>query len=79
MSHFLTVRERTIDQVSELLTVTLNAEEIINIGDTLIQRYPDRFTDSFEANKHRVSNLTDVESRRVRNRIAGYITRQKNK
>lgn len=57
----------------------LNAEEIINIGDSLLQRYPDSFTDRFEDNKYRVANLTDVESRRVRNRIAGYITRQKNK
>lgn len=56
--------------------MTLNSEEIINIGDTLIQRHPDRFTDDFEENRHRVENLTDVESRRVRNRIAGYITRQ---
>ncbi len=56
--------------------MTLNAKEIINIGDTLLQRHPDRFTDSFETNCRRVSTLTDVESRRVRNRIAGYITRQ---
>jgi len=56
--------------------VTLDSEEIIDIGETLIQRHPDRFTDDFETNKHRVANLTDVESRRVRNRISGYITRQ---
>jgi small subunit ribosomal protein S17e len=56
--------------------VTLDSEEIISIGDTLVQRHPDRFTDDFEENRHRVANLTDVESRRVRNRIAGYITRQ---
>jgi small subunit ribosomal protein S17e len=57
--------------------VTLDSEEIISIGETLIQRHPDRFTDDFEENRHRVAALTDVESRRVRNRIAGYITRQK--
>ena len=56
--------------------MTLDSKEIINIGDTLIQRHPDRFTDDFEENKHRVANLTDVESKRVRNRISGYITRQ---
>ena len=59
-----------------LRDVTLDSEEIIDIGETLIQRHPDRFTDEFEENKHRVANLTDVESRRVRNRISGYITRQ---
>jgi small subunit ribosomal protein S17e len=56
--------------------VTLDSEEIIDIGETLIQRHPDRFTGDFEENKHRVANLTEVESRRVRNRISGYITRQ---
>jgi small subunit ribosomal protein S17e len=56
--------------------VTLDSEEIISIGDTLLQRHPDRFTDDFEENRHCVANLTDVESRRVRNRIAGYVTRQ---
>jgi small subunit ribosomal protein S17e len=53
-----------------------NSEEIISIGDALRSRHPGRFTDDFEANKHRVETLTDVESRRVRNRIAGYITRR---
>lgn len=57
--------------------MALNSEEIIDIGETLLQRYPERFADDFEANKRSVANLTDVESRRVRNRIAGYITRQK--
>ncbi|WP_227738999.1 30S ribosomal protein S17e [Halorientalis pallida] len=56
--------------------MTLDSEEIIDIGETLVQRHPDRFTDDFEENKHRVANLTEVESRRVRNRISGYITRQ---
>jgi len=56
--------------------MTLDAKEIINIGDTLLKRHPDSFTNSFKTNCSRVSDLTDVESRRVRNRVAGYITRQ---
>ncbi len=52
------------------------ATEIISIGETLLSRYPDEFTADFEANKRRVERLTDVESTRVRNRIAGYLTRQ---
>lgn len=48
----------------------------MSIGDSLLQRYPDHFTDDFQENKHRVEELTDVESKRVRNRIAGYITRR---
>jgi small subunit ribosomal protein S17e len=57
--------------------MTANSEEIISIGDSLLQRHPGRFTDDFEENKHRVEKLTDVESKRVRNRIAGYITRRR--
>lgn len=40
----------------------------------LIEMYPDLFTDDFEHNKLVVRRLVDVESKRVKNRIAGYIT-----
>ncbi|ADB62772.1 Ribosomal protein S17E-like protein (plasmid) [Haloterrigena turkmenica DSM 5511] len=53
-----------------------NANEIISIGDSLIEQYPDSFTEDFEENKVRVEQLTSVEAKRVRNRIAGYITRK---
>ena len=53
-----------------------NSEEIIGIGDSLIERHPDAFTEDFEKNKQRVEQLTAVEAKRVRNRIAGYITRK---
>jgi small subunit ribosomal protein S17e len=54
-----------------------NSSEIISIGDTLLERHPASFTEDFEETKHRVEQLTDVEAKRVRNRIAGYITRKK--
>ena len=56
--------------------MTQNSKEIISIGDSLLGRYPDQFSDNFVENKHRVESLTAVESKRVRNRIAGYITRR---
>lgn len=56
--------------------MSTNSDEIIGIGETLITRHPDQFTQDFEANKQRVVQLTDVESTRVQNRVAGYITRQ---
>ena len=44
----------------------------------LLEEYPDQFTDDFDTNKHLVSEYTDVESnKRMRNWIAGYITRYK--
>ena len=42
----------------------------------LMERYPDAFTDDFEQNKESVEKLTNIESKGVRNRIAGYVTRK---
>lgn len=43
-------------------------------GERLLAEYPEAFTDDFEHNKRSVSALTNVESKAVRNRIAGYVT-----
>jgi len=40
----------------------------------LMERYPDEFGDDFEHNKDVVTELTNIESKGVRNRIAGYVT-----
>jgi len=40
----------------------------------LLDRYPDLFNDDFEHNKEMVSQVTNVESSLLRNRIAGYVT-----
>jgi small subunit ribosomal protein S17e len=45
-------------------------------GRTLLERYPDAFGHDFEHNKELVTELTNIESKGVRNRIAGYITRK---
>jgi small subunit ribosomal protein S17e len=42
----------------------------------LMERYPDAFGPDFEHNKEVVEELTNIESKGVRNRIAGYITRK---
>ncbi|MGB9725970.1 MAG: 30S ribosomal protein S17e [Fervidicoccaceae archaeon] len=41
----------------------------------LISMYPSLFTENFESNKEIVRKLVDIPSKRVQNRIAGYITR----
>ena len=46
------------------------------ISRALIERYPERFSDDFDENKETVTLVTNVESKRVRNRIAGYVTRK---
>jgi small subunit ribosomal protein S17e len=54
----------------------IDPNDIIEIGNSLLDRYPDTFGTDFEANKKQVERFTHVESRHVRNRIAGYITRK---
>ncbi len=43
----------------------------------LMERYPKAFGDDFEHNKELVQELTNIESKGVRNRIAGYVTRKR--
>ena len=49
---------------------------IKNIGKTLLERYPEKFTENFEENKLEVSNLTNIKARKIRNIVAGYIVRK---
>jgi len=44
----------------------------------LLERYPDAFGTDFEHNKESVRELTNIESKDVRNRVAGYVTRKVN-
>ena len=53
----------------------MRPEHVKRIARELIERYPDRFTADFENNKKGVQSLTTVSSVKLRNRIAGYVTR----
>ncbi|USH00035.1 30S ribosomal protein S17e [Thermococcus argininiproducens] len=44
-------------------------------GRELFNRYPNEFTRDFEHNKKKVEELTNITSKTIRNRIAGYVTR----
>lgn len=50
-------------------------EHVKRVANELIQRFPDKFTTSFENNKKLVEEFTNVSSTKLRNRIAGYVTR----
>lgn len=56
--------------------MTADPADIISLGDELLERYPTTFTDEFQKNKHRVEQLTEIRSKHIRNRLAGYITRK---
>ena len=46
-------------------------------GNQLMKSYADRFKDDFESNKVVVSDLAEIQSKKIRNIIAGYVTRLK--
>jgi len=48
---------------------------IKRVAIELLKQYPNEFTADFEHNKKKVSELTDVAYQKMRNRIAGYVTR----
>ncbi|QLH74789.1 MAG: 30S ribosomal protein S17e [Methanomassiliicoccales archaeon] len=48
---------------------------IKRVAIDLVQQYPRVFSADFENNKAMVNKLSTVESVKMRNRIAGYITR----
>jgi len=50
-------------------------ERVKRIARELLAKYPDKFTANFEENKKVLSNIAHIPSSRLRNSIAGYITR----
>jgi small subunit ribosomal protein S17e len=57
--------------------MAIKPKYVKQLGGLLLERYPEAFNTDFETNKENVEKLTNVESKGVRNRIAGYITRKK--
>ena len=53
----------------------VRSDAVKKISREMIKRYPDRFTTDFEENKKSLEPLLVIPSIRLRNRIAGYITR----
>ncbi|MBN1165609.1 MAG: 30S ribosomal protein S17e [Methanospirillaceae archaeon] len=48
------------------------------IGSDLLKDHIEHFSGDFEQNKVAVAKTTNIVSKRVRNRVAGYITRKIN-
>ena len=53
----------------------VKTEQIKRVGKELMERFPTKFTTNFDDNKKSVDSLTQGTTTRVRNQIAGYITR----
>ena len=53
----------------------VKTDQVKRTGKELMSRYPTKFTTNFDENKRLVDSLTQGTTTRVRNQIAGYITR----
>jgi small subunit ribosomal protein S17e len=51
---------------------------IKTLGTELLAKQRDNFSNSFDDNKQQLGKSALIESKRVRNRVAGYITRKIN-
>lgn len=51
---------------------------IKSLGTELVVKQRENFSNNFEENKQQVDKSAVIESKRVRNRVAGYITRKIN-
>lgn len=49
---------------------------IKSLASQLLEKHGDVFTTHFSQNKENVTKYTNIESKVIRNRVAGYIVRQ---
>ena len=58
----------------------IKTQFVKRITEELIEKHGEEFSENFEENKKKVDELADVPSKKLRNVIAGYVTRRvKNK
>lgn len=76
--HILKVLSRIIIDNREDRYMGIKPSYIKTVGVELLSRYGPRFSNSFDENKQIVTEVTTIESKRVRNRVAGYVTRKIN-
>ena len=55
----------------------VRTDTVKRVSRELLKKYPERFTGEFESDKTAVNDLVITQSKRLRNRIAGYVTRLK--
>lgn len=53
----------------------VRTEHIKRLARELVRRFPNKFSKDFESNKEAVSMLIKGATPKVRNQVAGYITR----
>ena len=55
----------------------IRTELVKRSAERIVETYPNGFSTDFQENKEKLTELTSIPSKKLRNRIAGYITRIK--
>jgi small subunit ribosomal protein S17e len=50
-------------------------DHVKRLARELVEQFPNKFTTDYENNKKLIKTLTNVSSKKIRNRVAGYIIR----
>ncbi|MBT8171440.1 30S ribosomal protein S17e [Candidatus Bathyarchaeota archaeon] len=53
----------------------VRTEQVKRIARELLEKYPTKFTADFQNNKQYVNDYTNISSKKLRNRVAGYTAR----
>jgi len=53
--------------------------QIKTLGNEIISDHASKFTDDFDKNKLALAEIKDIDSKKVRNVLAGYITKEMRK
>ncbi len=54
----------------------IKTKPVKSAGDRLFERYGDKFTTDFEKNKQLLTEYAEVRSKKIRNVLAGYMTKK---
>jgi len=67
------LQEPALEAINSLGKV--RTEHVKRIARELVERFPDKFTTDFENNKRVLESVAEIPTSKLRNKIAGYITR----
>ena len=54
----------------------IKSTSIKTLGDDILSEHAGKFTDDFDKNKKILEEIKDIESKKIRNVLAGYITKE---
>ena len=55
----------------------IKTQQVKRLATEIFEKYSDKFTTDFEENKKIIGEVADIESKKMRNLIVGFITRLK--